>query len=70
MEILLVTILTTLVSDVYLQGYETVKLRNNIEDIKDFFIGHLKHTLQIGVSLFFAISIIFYKYISINNILK
>ena len=70
MEILLVTILTTLVSDVYLQGYKTVKLRNNIKNINDFFIGHLKHTLQIGVSLFFVISIIFYKYISIKNILK
>ncbi len=70
MEILLVTILTTLVGDVYLQGYKTVELRNNTENINEFFIGHLKHALQIGLSLFFVMSFVFYKYLSINEILK
>lgn len=70
MEILLVTILTTLVADVYLQGYDTVKLRNNTENINEFFMGHLKHLLQIGVALFFVMSMIFYKYLSMNEILK
>lgn len=70
MEILLFTILTTLVSDVYFQGNETVKLRKDTKNISKFCRGHLKHTLQIGLPLFFVISILFNQYIGLNDILK
>lgn len=69
MEILLITILTTLVSDVYLQGRKTVELRNNTGDKKNFFIGHIKHAIQIGLLLFTVTFILFNKYIGLNNIL-
>ena len=69
MEALLITILVTLFSDVYLQGSGTVELRKEKNNFKYRFIGNLIHFMQIFIPVTIVIGILYSKYIGFGKVL-
>lgn len=70
MEALLISILVTLLCDVYLQGSGTVELRKDGSSAKNRCIGNLVHFAQIFIPFTIIIGVLYSRHISFINVIR